>query len=162
MCQLCDTFSPLASSADSRDTLPRVSTPTSDSSFLREKLWAIHQFQTTWTASTGHKELQKNRSLIEQWRIQDRFLSRRKGFSPENQNEWTVWKTTKILRYNTQTHAKNALRQYLRIIPHKMWKDFTIPGTEINTHTFTEMVSLGLVFASFAGVFFHFHSTNNK
>lgn len=138
-----------ASSIDSTDILLRVSTPTSDDSFLREKLWPVHQFKTTRAVTADHKELKKNRSWTEQWRIQDQFLSRGKSFWPQNQNEWTAWKTTKPLRYYTLSNTGKKWSQKVleNYTPSKMWRDFAMPGTE-STHIFIEMVSLGLFFCS--------------
>lgn len=62
----------------------------------------------------------------------------------------------------SQTQAKNEVRQYLRIIPHQKCEKTVQCQEEKSTHTFTEMVSLGLVFAWFAGVFLNFHRKNKN
>lgn len=153
MCQLCVSFSPFVLFCFFCRL--RYCTPTSDDSFPREKLRPIHQFKTTRAVTADHKELQRNRSLTEQWRIQGQFLSRGKGFWPQNQNEWTAWKTTKTLRYSpSQTHAKNAVRQYLRIIPHQKCEE-TLQCQEEKRHTVLQrwyhevLFMLGLLFCFF-------------
>lgn len=153
MCQLCEYFSPLVLFF----FFCRLKRYFAQSLYSHQ-WWQLPEGKATWAVTADHKELQKNRSLTEQWRIQDQFLSRGKSFWPQNQNEWTPWKTTKPLRYYTLSNLGKKCSQTVleNYTPSKMLRDFTMPGKE-NTPTLTEIVSLGLVFTWFdVSVFWFF------
>lgn len=109
-----------ASSIDFKDTLLGVNTVTRDDSFPREKLWLIHQFKTTWTVTAGSQTVTEKQEP--DWAMTNSGL-----ISPQRErllvskSKWMDCIRVQKSSDTTlpQTQAKNAVRQYFRIIAHQ-------------------------------------------